>query len=302
VSGQGRTDANNQIDRDGSVETEHVSTLLAAYALDALDPEETAHVARHLSSCPDCRIELAGYTAAVSALPYASDPRPVPLRARAGLLRRIDTFGADRARRGGLVMLPPTPLAANAPPPRRLDRVRHLRRAWLAIVPAAVLVVAFGVNAIFMQGRINDQQHQIQALEADKGKVAQVVVVDNASRYVSELSGTSTAPQAAARLFLDRDTNNGVLLAINLQRPAAGSAYVAWLHGRGAWERLGVLTLDTLGRSQMNITPQHSIDNYDSFVVTLESDPTIVSPAGPVILNGVTVPQSRHGGELALVP
>jgi anti-sigma factor RsiW len=285
-----------ELGQPGVDEQGHVSALLAAYALDALEPAEAATVTRHLARCAVCRAELAGYTAAAAALPYATEPLAVPLRVRAGLLARIDNLGSGRPRLLELA-------AAGAPRrPERLERLRHARRAWLAVVPAAMLIIAFGANAVFMHDRINDQQHQIKALEADKGKVAQVVVVDNASRYVSELAGTSFAPQAAARLFLDRDTNNGVLLAINLHTPAEGAGYVAWLHGHGVWERLGELTLDTLGRSQMNLTPSSTIDNYDSFVVTLEADPLVVAPSGPVILSGTTVPQSSHGSNLAFLP
>lgn len=277
-------------------EPEHPSTLLGAYALGALDADEAAAVRRHLDACPDCRVELVGYETVTDLLPWGAEPRPAPLRARAGLLARVAELGANPPEHLVLLAAPPRP-------PRRVRvRVLSARRAWLAVVPAAVLALALGINALFMQDRIQQQQNQIQTLEDDKGKITQALLVDSAARYVSELTGTGAAPQARARLFLDREANYGVLLAINLREPDEGQGYVAWLHGNGVWERLGELTLDKQGRSQMAITPRNSIDDYDSFVITIEADPSVAAPAGPAILSGATVPQSSRVHDLAVVP
>ncbi|MGH2399168.1 MAG: anti-sigma factor family protein, partial [bacterium] len=76
---------------------EHVREQLAAYALDALDPEEARIVADHLRTCAGCREELVGLRAVSDALaaaaPAVSPPaalrqeildavRPLPRRAR----------------------------------------------------------------------------------------------------------------------------------------------------------------------------------------------------------------------------
>jgi anti-sigma-K factor RskA len=50
--------------------SEHVADLLAAYALDSLDAEDTYRVAGHLAVCRACRNELQAYTRVVDELPY----------------------------------------------------------------------------------------------------------------------------------------------------------------------------------------------------------------------------------------
>jgi anti-sigma factor RsiW len=58
--------------------------LTAAYALDALDPEDARAYEEHLARCERCRDELASLSEAATALAYASEaPQPPPeLRAR----------------------------------------------------------------------------------------------------------------------------------------------------------------------------------------------------------------------------
>ena len=286
---------------DNASERRHVSGLLAAYALRALEPDEARAVARHLEACATCRAELEQHKIVTALLPWGATPLATPLRARAGLLARIDALGrADHAHPNGLVALgrPRAPRAN-----RGLgERLWPSRRVWIAAVPAALIALLLGVNALFMQGRINDQQNQIAALEADKGKAFQVFLAESPQRSVSELAGTSALPQARGRLFIDRQVNSGILLAVNLRSVTDGAAYVAWLHRPGAYERVGVLELDSLNRSQLNIDPAQTLDVYDSFVVTLEADPTVAAPAGPVILSGATMPQSSNGDALAFMP
>src|SRR6202158_4594997 len=54
--------------------------LTPAYALDALDERDVETYEEHLSGCPDCREELASLTEAATALVYAVEAPPPPLR------------------------------------------------------------------------------------------------------------------------------------------------------------------------------------------------------------------------------
>ena len=63
--------------------TEALHDLTAAYALDALDPQERREYEAHLARCERCRDELASLSDTATSLAYAVDPaspRPAPAR------------------------------------------------------------------------------------------------------------------------------------------------------------------------------------------------------------------------------
>lgn len=102
---------------------ERCAQSLGAYALGALEDDESADVQSHLSACPGCRAELAGLQRAADALATSV----TPLRAPPELGRRV--MAAVRAQ------------AAEAAPGGRAARPR---RAWrrLASRPAIALAAA----------------------------------------------------------------------------------------------------------------------------------------------------------------
>src|SRR5207244_4712161 len=70
--------------RRNGMEANALHDLTAAYALDALDPEDARDYEAHLARCDRCRDELASLSEAAGALAYATEaPAPPPeLRAR----------------------------------------------------------------------------------------------------------------------------------------------------------------------------------------------------------------------------
>src|SRR5512132_4483740 len=93
------------------MEANAIHELTAAYALDALDPDEAREYEAHLAHCERCRSELATMSPTATSLAYATEaPAPSPeLRAR--ILQRA------RSERSNVVPLRPrwaTPVAAVA--------------------------------------------------------------------------------------------------------------------------------------------------------------------------------------------
>jgi anti-sigma-K factor RskA len=68
--------------------------LTVGYALDALDPADTAAYEQHLARCPECQAELASLTAAAGALAFAVEPAEPPPALRARILA---SAGAERS-------------------------------------------------------------------------------------------------------------------------------------------------------------------------------------------------------------
>ncbi|HEX3237298.1 MAG TPA: anti-sigma factor [Gaiellaceae bacterium] len=98
--------------------------LTAAYALDALDPDEAEAYERHLSQCAECREQLAELNESAAALAFGAAAPAPPTRLRGSILE------AAAAERTNVVPL--------------------LRRRWvsrgLAVAAAAVACVAVGLG------------------------------------------------------------------------------------------------------------------------------------------------------------
>ena len=97
--------------------------LTAAYALDALDPDEATAYERHLSQCEQCREQLAELNETAAALAFGAVAPPPPERLRASIL---DSAAAERS-----------------------NVVPLLRRRWvarsLAVAAAAVACIVVGL-------------------------------------------------------------------------------------------------------------------------------------------------------------
>lgn len=266
----------------------HVRALLGAYALGALDAAESELVTRHLACCPRCRADLEDYLSAASLLPWAAEPRPVPLRARAALLGRIAAIGVP-GQQGEPVRV--------VPPPRRerwtfpgLPRWSAPRVAAFASVPLLVLVAL----VIAMGDRISDQQDEIATLEEQQGDVPRIVAgVDPADpREYGEFVSSQRAPGAEAKLIVNAKENSALILAIGLPQPAEGEQFVVWLAFAESDEyaRAGELSVDQQGRATFVVAPRDPLSRYAGVLITAETDPGVVMPTGPELMTAGIAP------------
>lgn len=107
------------------MDTEAIHDLTAAYALDALEPEEREAFEEHLAGCESCREQVAELQSAAGELAWAVEPAAPPPELRA---RIID---AARAERPNVVPLRP----------------RRVSAGWAVGVAAACAAVAVGLGA-----------------------------------------------------------------------------------------------------------------------------------------------------------
>jgi len=103
--------------------------LTAAYALDALDPDEAEAYERHLSQCEECREQLAELNESAAALAFGAVAPAPPTRLRTSIL---DAAAAERS-----------------------NVVPLLRRRWvargLAVAAAAVACIVVGLAVSLSQ-------------------------------------------------------------------------------------------------------------------------------------------------------
>jgi len=103
--------------------------LTAAYAIDALDPDEAEAYERHLGQCEECREQLAELNSTAAALAFGTVAPAPPARLRASIL---DAAAAERT-----------------------NVVPLLRRRWvargLAVAAAAVACIVVGLAVSLSQ-------------------------------------------------------------------------------------------------------------------------------------------------------
>jgi anti-sigma factor RsiW len=170
--------------------------LTAAYALDALEPEEAREYEAHLARCERCRDELASLSEAAGALAYAAEAPVPPAELRARILQQ-----AQRERPNVVPLRPRlAPLAA-------------------AAAVAACVAVGLGVWAASLSNKLDRRDAQLRAQE----RVAAIVAAPS-SRTISFGRGA---------LVVGRN-GEAALVVHNLKDPPSGKTYEAWISTGGA--------------------------------------------------------------------
>ena len=139
--------------------------LTAAYALDALDPDEVREYEAHLARCERCRAELASLSEAAGALAYATDAPAPPADLRARILQQAQ---------------------------RERPNVVPLRSRWVAPLAAAAAVaacaaIALGIWAASLHGKL-DRQQRLAAVLGDPA-AQRTVLGDNRGTLVVSANG-----------------------------------------------------------------------------------------------------------------
>jgi anti-sigma factor RsiW len=153
-----------------------VHDLTAAYALDALEPDEARGFEEHLAGCERCREELASLQATAGSLAYAAEPARPPGALRARIL------DAARAERPNVV-----PLRAKS------SWSRPLAAIAAAAVAAAIGLAVWNVSLHDRLGRAQEALHGVP-LTGAKGSV--VVAGGSGALVVSDL-----APAPAGKTY-----------------------------------------------------------------------------------------------------
>lgn len=265
--------------------TEEISGLLAGYALNALSDEETDFIETHLPDRPSWQWELAGFKRTAGLMAYASKPQPVPVRARAAILARIDALAIESQAEA---------IARDKPRSDLRSRMRRMRShvprvAWAAAVPTTIIAVVFIMASILMQERISDQQSELAQFQEEQVKVNDLLLADNNGQQVVELVQSSAAPLARGRLFIDRNDNTAMLVVRDMPEPPKGQVYVVWMligSNHDEYAHLGELTLDDLGRGQKILDPPDDFARYPVVRITVESTVDVGFPRGPEIMTG----------------
>jgi len=184
-----------------------IHELTAAYALDALDPEERETYEAHLAQCARCRDELASLGETATALAFGVTSPAPPERLRSQILT------AAAAERENVVPLP-------------------MRRPWLAAAASVAACAAVGLGV--WAGTLSHSLDRARATSA-RAEMAAQVLADPNSQKISLKGGNG---------MLAVDPNGrGVLVVHRLPAAPSGQTYEAWvIPPGGAPRRAGLFS------------------------------------------------------------
>jgi anti-sigma-K factor RskA len=189
-----------------------VHDLTAAYALDALEPDEARGYEEHLAGCEHCRDELASLQAAASSLAYAAPPAVPPPALRGRIL------DAARAERPDVVPLRP--------------------RAWsrpLAAVAAVAACAAAGLAVwdVSLHDRLGRPPQALRGVPLSGAKGSVVVAGGRAALVFSDLPPAPTGKTYEAWVLVGGRASRaatfagGHAIVVSLDRSVPSGAVVA---------------------------------------------------------------------------
>jgi anti-sigma-K factor RskA len=190
-----------------------VHDLTAAYALDALEPEEARDYEQHLAGCERCREELASLQVAAGALAYAVEPARPPESLRGRIL------DAARAERPNVVPLRP----------------RSFSRPLAAVAAvAACAAVGLGIWNISLHNRLGSAREALRGVQLTGAKGSVVVSGGSGALVVSDLAPAPSGMTYEAWVLQDGHASpagtfagGGRTIVIRLTHPLPAGAVVA---------------------------------------------------------------------------
>jgi anti-sigma factor RsiW len=217
--------------------SEHLS--VAGYVLDALDPDERAVFAVHLSGCPQCTAQVRELSAVTPWLTDDVAPSPgmraAVLAAAAATPQDPPTTSAPAEAAPGEPHVP-----ATARPVTRLPANRP--RTLLAAVAAVLALVAVTLGVLLVQSHSQRTELQSQAVA-----VARVLAAPDATTHEGPVAGGGRAV-----VVVSAAEGQAVFLATGLSRPSAGHVYELWfIDAAGSATAAGTFTPGEHGYAAM---------------------------------------------------
>lgn len=230
------------------MERDTIHELTAAYALNALDEDETAEYEAHLRHCDRCRNELGAFQSTAASLAFALEgPAPSPeLRGR--------ILVQARRERSNVVQLAPR---------------RAFRLATAAAALAACAALGFGIWAATLSSQLNAERRADARTEE-----ALAVLADPAASHI--------ALRGAEGSLVVGSSGLGVLVLVNVDPPPEGKYYTAWVSRDGKTMRhAGAFDANDLGRVFPLTRP---VPDGGLVAVSVEEEPDANQPSGlPII-------------------
>jgi anti-sigma-K factor RskA len=240
----------------------HPLELLPAYALSALDDDEAALVAAHLTGCPACRAELQAFHELAGDLALiAPEATPSPHVRRRLLARVAPSAGAA---------------SHGQTRPSRRSFAPRLLPLWGAL--SLVLILALAAVTLSLWQRVNQ-------LESTGG---------SGRMYAIPLTHTDAAPAASGMVVISPDGRNGVIVVDGLPLLDTGQEYQLWLTRNGQRISGALFTVDEDGYAGRRIVAPDSLLEYTAVGITIEPAGGSPAPTGDRVLGGPLLSEAHQ--------
>ncbi len=257
----------------------------AAYVIGGLEPAELVAFEAHLTTCAECRAEVAALAPVVDALALAVPQRTPRPELRERVLAGSRSSAASVP--GPVASAPSAPVAAALP-------------AWLPIAASVLVAIGAGGYAARLQYRVSDLEVRLsdaisqaalsQAAVADARRTAveaqsamAVLAAPDVARI--DLAGQAAAPDARARALWSR--NRGMVFTVsNLPPLPPGQVYQVWVVTAAAPLSAGLLMIDQSGSASVYFQTAADIPPPTAIAVTPEPDGGVPAPTGAIYLVG----------------
>ncbi len=205
--------------------TTDTHTLVAAYALGALDADERKAFAAHIRTCVACRQEAAEFEATTARLAAAVSQAP-PAAAKAQAMAAID----------GVRQLPP-----RVPDPGAVSSLGGFLRRRAVPWALAASVAAAVLGGVAVRQSQNEQALEQQARQARQ----QLEAVSSVLAAPDARTVHGKAVNGALTTVVSSDQQNkAVFTAANLPAPGTGKTYQLWLDHDGTMRPAGLIEHD----------------------------------------------------------
>ena len=258
--------------------------LLAAYALDALDPADGRALGEHLATCEQCRDELNSLREASGLLAHASPLVEPGDHVRAQILAKVRA----EARPNQTAQVSQMPQRAKTEWPNLLRLA-----AAIAFVALLAGVIALWRRDARLQSEVAQLSQQLDTQkrerESDRDLMARqkeaLALLNSSAAHMIQLNGTPTAPSARATLVFDKQSGRAVLMTEGLPMPSADKAYEVWFIPKGHSPMPGkVFNVDSSGHAMITeLMPPEALQNA-VIAITVEPKSGSAAPTGAIHL------------------
>ncbi|AXT86807.1 hypothetical protein C6I20_07140 [Aeromicrobium sp. A1-2] len=180
--------------------TTDLHSLIAPYALDALDADERARFESHLEQCATCRSELAGFQETTALLGESVSHAP-PAALRERLLAEISGTRQER------------------PVVTSLAERRGVRRT----LPRLAMAAAFLVGTVGVGGYAVERNQANDARD-EYAAVSSVLAAADANTSAKDFPGGGNV-----RMISSAEQDTAVIFAHDLPSPGADKVYQVWM-------------------------------------------------------------------------
>ena len=275
----------------------------AAFVLGALEPSEVEAIEAHISRCPPCAGELEELrqVTAQLALAVPQHTPPPALGERIFATARAERSGRAEGTPGVPPAAPdqlPVPVGVGSGPVASAGdgaaatraAARRNRRPWFALAALAAALAALAWAAS-LQAQLSATRQQLAEtgaqLERIRGAYSTVVeVLVSPATQERDLQAREGAPSAQGKIWVDRATGRGMMMARDLPPLAEGQTYQVWLTNPQGRVSGGFLRPYDDGVYYVVLQPPGKLTDYQTVGVTVEPLGGSPGPTGARIIGG----------------